>query len=106
MSARVPPPSPSASIPPAWTPPTERRRIIAIVGVVLGQPGRVVRLLLLRLLRALLRAGLLPQGDPTSQLLQTAGIFAVGFLMRPIGGWLFGRIADRFGRAPRWSSRC
>jgi MHS family alpha-ketoglutarate permease-like MFS transporter len=39
-----------------------------------------------------------PSGDATSQLLQTAGIFAVGFFMRPIGGWLFGRIADRVGR--------
>ena len=39
-----------------------------------------------------------PKGDSTSQLLQTAGIFAVGFFMRPIGGWLFGRIADRVGR--------
>src|ERR1044072_8110279 len=39
-----------------------------------------------------------PSGDTTSQLLQTAGIFAVGFFMRPIGGWLFGRIADRGGR--------
>ncbi|GJD96689.1 MFS family transporter [Methylobacterium iners] len=39
-----------------------------------------------------------PQGDTTSHLLQTAGIFAVGFFMRPIGGWLFGRIADRLGR--------
>jgi MHS family alpha-ketoglutarate permease-like MFS transporter len=32
------------------------------------------------------------------QLLNTAGIFAAGFLMRPIGGWIFGRIADRRGR--------
>lgn len=39
-----------------------------------------------------------PVDDPTAQLLNTAGIFAVGFLMRPIGGWLFGRIADRAGR--------
>lgn len=39
-----------------------------------------------------------PAGDSTAQLLNTAGIFAVGFLMRPIGGWLFGRIADRSGR--------
>jgi MHS family alpha-ketoglutarate permease-like MFS transporter len=34
----------------------------------------------------------------TAQLLNTAGIFAVGFLMRPVGGWLFGSIADRIGR--------
>lgn len=39
-----------------------------------------------------------PNGNPTTQLLNTAGIFAAGFLMRPIGGWLFGRIADKRGR--------
>jgi metabolite-proton symporter len=39
-----------------------------------------------------------PAGDATSQLLATAGIFAVGFFMRPLGGWLFGWIADRHGR--------
>lgn len=39
-----------------------------------------------------------PRGDPTSQLLNTAAIFAVGFLMRPLGGWLLGRYADRHGR--------
>ena len=31
-------------------------------------------------------------------MLNTAGVFAAGFLMRPIGGWLFGRVADRYGR--------
>jgi MFS family permease len=31
-------------------------------------------------------------------LLNTAGVFAAGFLMRPIGGWVFGRLADRTGR--------
>src|SRR3954469_16276377 len=39
-----------------------------------------------------------PSGNQTAQLLNTAGIFAVGFLVRPLGGWLFGRYADRFGR--------
>lgn len=39
-----------------------------------------------------------PKADPTVQLLNTAGVFAAGFLMRPVGGWLFGRIADRKGR--------
>jgi len=39
-----------------------------------------------------------PNSNPTAQLLDTAGIFAVGFLMRPIGGWLFGSIADKHGR--------
>jgi MHS family alpha-ketoglutarate permease-like MFS transporter len=39
-----------------------------------------------------------PEGNSTVQLLNTAAIFAVGFLMRPIGGWLFGSIADKQGR--------
>jgi MHS family alpha-ketoglutarate permease-like MFS transporter len=39
-----------------------------------------------------------PQGDLTAQLLNTAAVFAVGFLMRPIGGWLLGAYADRRGR--------
>lgn len=39
-----------------------------------------------------------PEGNSTAQLMNTAAIFAAGFLMRPIGGWLFGRIADRTGR--------
>ena len=39
-----------------------------------------------------------PKADSTVQLLNTAGVFAAGFLMRPIGGWLFGRIADKQGR--------
>ncbi|AWG26324.1 MFS transporter [Flavobacterium kingsejongi] len=39
-----------------------------------------------------------PESSATAQLLNTAGIFAVGFLMRPIGGWLFGSLADRAGR--------
>ncbi|MFK4086994.1 MFS transporter [Kribbella sp. NPDC020789] len=39
-----------------------------------------------------------PKGDATSQLLNTAGVFAVGFLMRPVGSFLLGRYADRRGR--------
>ncbi|MBA8962334.1 MHS family alpha-ketoglutarate permease-like MFS transporter [Rhodococcus percolatus] len=39
-----------------------------------------------------------PEGDTTAQLLSTAAVFAVGFLMRPIGGWIMGRYADRHGR--------
>lgn len=39
-----------------------------------------------------------PAGDRTAQLLNAAGVFALGFLVRPVGGWLFGRLADRRGR--------
>lgn len=39
-----------------------------------------------------------PKGDQTAQLLNAAAVFAVGFLMRPIGGWLMGVYGDRHGR--------
>ena len=39
-----------------------------------------------------------PPADQTAQLLNAAAVFAIGFLMRPLGGWLMGRYADRHGR--------
>src|ERR1700732_2858480 len=39
-----------------------------------------------------------PNSDPVVQQLNAAVLFAATFLMRPLGGWLFGFIADRYGR--------
>jgi MHS family alpha-ketoglutarate permease-like MFS transporter len=39
-----------------------------------------------------------PPASQTAQLLNAAAVFAVGFLMRPVGGWVMGRYADRHGR--------
>ena len=39
-----------------------------------------------------------PKGDQTAQLMSSAAVFAVGFLMRPIGAYVFGIYADRKGR--------
>ena len=39
-----------------------------------------------------------PSGSQTVQLMNTAAVFAIGFLVRPIGGLLLGRFADRKGR--------
>jgi len=39
-----------------------------------------------------------PKGDQTAQLLSAAAVFAVGFLMRPVGAWMMGAYADRVGR--------
>jgi len=49
-----------------------------------------------------------PNGSATEQLLNTAAIFAVGFLMHPIDGWLFGLYADKHGRKAALlpSARC
>jgi MHS family proline/betaine transporter-like MFS transporter len=40
-----------------------------------------------------------PDADPLTSLLQTYGVFAAGFLMRPLGAVIFGYIGDRFGRS-------
>ncbi|MGY3238931.1 MHS family alpha-ketoglutarate permease-like MFS transporter [Bradyrhizobium sp. USDA 4472] len=39
-----------------------------------------------------------PDGDEVVQQLNAALLFAAGFLVRPLGGWLFGYLADRHGR--------
>jgi MHS family proline/betaine transporter-like MFS transporter len=39
-----------------------------------------------------------PEEDRVARLLSTFGVFAVGFLVRPIGGVLVGHIGDRHGR--------
>ncbi len=49
-------------------------------------------------LTAFIASHMFSKADPTSALLSTLAVFAVGFLARPIGGLLFGRVADRRGR--------
>jgi MFS transporter, MHS family, alpha-ketoglutarate permease len=39
-----------------------------------------------------------PGNDPVLQQLNAAIVFAIGFVMRPVGGWLFGHLADHHGR--------
>lgn len=39
-----------------------------------------------------------PDGDQTVELLSTAAVFAVGFLMRPFGSFIMGKYADQHGR--------
>jgi MHS family alpha-ketoglutarate permease-like MFS transporter len=43
-------------------------------------------------------AAFFPGNDPVVQQLNAALLFAIGFIVRPIGGWLFGHFADHYGR--------
>src|SRR4051794_4665087 len=75
-----------------------RRRIIAIVGASSGNLVEWYDFYAYAFTSIYFASAFFPSGDATSQLLATAGIFAVGFFMRPLGGWLFGWLADRHGR--------
>src|SRR5690242_20222926 len=75
-----------------------RRRVIAIVGASSGNLVEWYDFYTYSFTALYFASSFFPSGDRTSQLLNTAGIFAAGFFMRPLGGWLFGFIADRHGR--------
>ena len=75
-----------------------RRRLLNIVG---GSAGNLVEWFDWYIYAAFslyFASSFFPKGSPTAQLLSTAVVFAVGFLMRPIGAWLMGIYADRKGR--------
>src|SRR3954453_10172817 len=74
------------------------RRIRAIVGASSGNLVEWYDFYAYAFTSIYFASAFFPSGDATSQLLATAGIFAVGFFMRPLGGWLFGWIADKHGR--------
>ena len=74
------------------------RRIWAIVG---GSSGNLVEwydFYVYSFTALYFASEFFPAKDQTTELLNAAGVFGAGFLMRPIGSWLFGRIADRRGR--------
>lgn len=75
-----------------------RKRIFAIVGASSGNLVEWFDFYVYAFFALYFAPSFFPSDDPTVQLVQSAGVFAAGFLMRPIGGWLFGRVADRYGR--------
>ena len=75
-----------------------KRRIFAIVGASSGNLVEWFDFYIYSFCAIYFAPSFFPSGNPTTQLLNTAGVFAAGFLMRPIGGWLFGFIADKYGR--------
>lgn len=82
----------------SYTPHEKRKRIFAIVAASSGNLVEWFDFYVYAFCAIYFAPLFFPSADPTAQLLNTAGVFAAGFLMRPIGGWLFGRIADKHGR--------
>jgi MFS transporter, MHS family, alpha-ketoglutarate permease len=75
-----------------------RRRIMGIVGASSGNLVEWFDFYVYAFTAVYFASEFFPKGNPTTQLLNTAGVFAAGFLMRPVGGWFFGRLADKRGR--------
>ncbi len=82
------------------TPPTTASRIKSIIGGSLGNLVEWYDWYVYSAFALYFSSAFFPKGDQTAQLLNTSGIFAIGFLMRPIGGWLMGMYADKKGRKP------
>lgn len=81
-----------------YTAEEKRKRIFAIVGASSGNLVEWFDFYIYAFCAIYFAPAFFPSADSTVQLLNTAGVFAAGFLMRPIGGWIFGRIADKKGR--------
>ena len=97
QSTVIAPPIEPALVPEAAAPP-KRSRLKNIVG---GSAGNLVEWFDWYVYSAFalyFAHAFFPQGSQTAQLLQTAAIFAVGFVMRPIGAWLMGIYSDHNGR--------
>ncbi|MHC5306812.1 MFS family transporter [Bartonella sp. LJL80] len=75
-----------------------RKRIIAIFSSASGNLVEWYDFYIYSFTALYFASSFFPAGDTTTQLLNAAAVFAAGFLMRPIGGLLFGKIADRVGR--------
>ncbi|MGA2027626.1 MAG: MFS family transporter [Syntrophobacteraceae bacterium] len=84
--------------PPEYTPGETRQRIFAIITASSGNLVEWFDFYVYAFCAVYFAPAFFPKSDPTVQLLDTAGVFAAGFFMRPLGGWLFGRIADKRGR--------
>jgi MHS family proline/betaine transporter-like MFS transporter len=72
-------------------------------GIVAGVAGNVLEwydFALFGFFARQIGAHFFPASDPTASLLAAFGTFAAGFVMRPVGGALFGWVGDRFGRKP------
>src|SRR5437870_2945017 len=90
--------APSMSIGTEAAPGERARRILAIVGASSGNLVEWYDFYTYSFTALYFASAFFPSGDRTTQLLNTAGVFAAGFFMRPLGGWLFGWIADTHGR--------
>ncbi|MEU6567452.1 MULTISPECIES: glycine betaine/L-proline transporter ProP [Streptomyces] len=100
-SSPSPSPSPSASPSPAGAEPTVTDPALvrrAVKAAALGNAMEWFDFGVYSYIAVTLGKVFFPSGNPTAQLLSTFGAFAAAFLVRPLGGLVFGPLGDRVGR--------
>ncbi|MEU4143878.1 glycine betaine/L-proline transporter ProP [Streptomyces parvulus] len=100
-SSPSPSPSPSASPSPGAAEPTVTDPALvrrAVKAAALGNAMEWFDFGVYSYIAVTLGKVFFPSGNPTAQLLSTFGAFAAAFLVRPLGGLVFGPLGDRVGR--------
>ncbi|GAA3072197.1 glycine betaine/L-proline transporter ProP [Streptomyces glomeratus] len=101
MPTVAPPTASVASVPPARPGPTVTDPALvrrAVKAAALGNAMEWFDFGVYSYIAVTLGKVFFPSGNPTAQLLSTFGAFAAAFLVRPLGGMVFGPLGDRIGR--------
>jgi MFS family permease len=77
-----------------------RLRPAAVIGVSLGNALAFYDFLIFGIFAVQISKVIYPPAAGITQLLLALGTFGVGFITRPLGAWVIGRIGDRRGRKP------
>ena len=94
----MPQPAAFPAAPTPTSPLSSRRRLRAIFGGSIGNLVEWYDWYVYSAFSLYFAQAFFPPASQTAQLLNAAAVFAVGFFMRPVGGWLLGRYADKHGR--------
>jgi MHS family proline/betaine transporter-like MFS transporter len=81
-------------------PARKQSRLITIAAMAVGNILEFYDFAVYAYLAAILGRNFFPSGSETISLLSTFAVFGVGFVIRPLGGFLIGRFGDRRGRKP------
>jgi MHS family proline/betaine transporter-like MFS transporter len=70
----------------------------AILAAMIGNALEYYDVMLYGFFATMLAPLFFPIGNEMTSLLSSFGTFAAGFIMRPLGGMVFGHLGDKFGR--------
>jgi MHS family proline/betaine transporter-like MFS transporter len=82
-----------------------RHKLKAFIAALLGTIVEYYDYALYGYMAAILSQRFFPNADPAVSLLKHFSVFALGFMAKPLGSYIFGRMGDKYGRkyALRWN---